>query len=520
MKKVVALGYALLICAAAQASGQKDVRLEFVGSYATGVYAQGGAEISAHDPETQRLFTVNAATSSIDIIDIQDPAHPLPAGSIDLSGIGAQANSVAWHDGVLAAAIEANPKQSPGAVAFFDAAGNLLSSVTVCALPDMITWTRNGRFALVACEGEPDASYTVDPEGAVAIIEVGGDASGIAQSDVRIAGFSAYNGNVPAGVRVFGPKATAAQDFEPEYITTSHDSRTAWVTLQENNAIAIVNIAEAVVTRVVALGFKNHAASGNALDPSDRDGPSIQIANWPVLGMYLPDAIASFRSKGRTFLVTANEGDTRVYAGFDEERRVGASNVVLDPTAFPNAAALKGNAQLGRLKMTATLGDPDHDGDFDAIYTFGARSLTVWDAAGAKVADTGDELERLTAMVGVFNSDNAANNSFDLRSDDKGPEPEGVAVGKAFGRTYAFFGLERIGGVVVYDLENPASPRFVSYVNNRDFAGNAAAGTAGDLGPEGILYIEADASPTGENLVVVSNEISGTVTIYRVVAVD
>lgn len=120
-------------------------------------------------------------------------------------------------------------------------------------------------------------------------------------------------------------------------------------------------------------------------------------------------------------------------------------------------------------------------------------------------------------MAGQFNSDNAANNSFDSRSDDKGPEPEAVAVAKAFGRTYAFLGLERIGGVVVYDLSNPAAPRLVSYANNRNFAENAAAGTAGDLGPEGIAYIKAEDSPTGENLVVVSNEISGTVTIYRVV---
>lgn len=511
----------------AHAGNQKDITLEVVGTYATGVYAQGGAEISAHDSETQRLFTVNASKNGIDIIDISNPALPAFIKTIDLSSIGTQANSVAWHDGVLAAAIEASPKQAPGALAFYDAEGNLLSSLTICALPDMVTWTPNGKFVLAACEGEPDSSYAVDPEGAVAIVEVNGDAAGVTPSDLRLAGFTAFNGNVPAGVRVFGPNASAAQDFEPEYITVSHDSKTAWVTLQENNAFAIVDIDNAQVTRVVPLGFKNHSAPGNALDPSDRDGPSntasIKIANWPVFGMYLPDSIASFRSKGRTYLVTANEGDSRSSAGFDEERRVGTNigpnAVILDPTAFPNAAALKGNAQLGRLKITSTLGDTDNDLDFDALYVFGARSMTVWDDNGVQIADTGDELERQTAVGGRFNSDNAANNSFDQRSDDKGPEPEGLAVGKAFGRTYAFLGLERIGGIVVYDLDVPTQPRFVTYINNRNFAGSAALGTAGDLGPEGILYIEADDSPTDENLVVVSNEISGTATIYRVVKV-
>lgn len=506
-----------LITTAALAHPQKNIGLEVVGTYATGEYAAGGAEISAHDPVTQRLFTVNAATSSIDIISIANPAAPTLVGSISLAGLGAQANSVAWHHGVLAAAVEASPKQDPGKLAFFDANGTLLSAVAVCALPDMVTWTHNGRFALAACEGEPNDAYTVDPEGGIAIVNVSAGAANVTQANVRIAGFTAYNGNVPAGVRVFGPGATAARDFEPEYIATSHDSRTAWVTLQENNALAIVDIVSARVKNVVALGAKNHLAPGKALDPSDRDGPSIAIANWPVYGMYLPDAIDAFRDRGRTYLVTANEGDSRAYTGFDEEARVGSSSVVLDPAAFPNAAALKANEQLGRLKITTTRGDVDNDGDFDQLYSFGARSLSVWSASGALVADTDDELERQTAIVGQFNSDNAANNTFDQRSDDKGPEPEAVVVGRAFGRTYAFLGLERIGGVAVYDLSNPAAPRFVTYTNNRNFAGDAAAGTAGDLGPEGLLYICAEDSPTGENLVVTSNEISGTVTILRVV---
>lgn len=359
-----------------------------VGTYATGVFAGRGAEISAHDPATQRLFTVNAATSSIDIIDIANPAAPALVSSISLAGIGAQANSVAVHGGVLAAAVEASPKQLPGAIAFFDADGTLLSVVTACALPDMVTWTNNGHFAVGACEGEPNDTYTDDPEGAIAIVDASAGAANVTQADVRIADFAAYNGNVPAGVRVFGPNANAARDFEPEYIATSQDSKTAWVTLQENNAIATVDLIAGVVTNVVALGFKDHSLSRNALDPSDRDGPAIRIGTWPVRGMYLPDAIDSFQLNGTTYLVTANEGDSRAYPGFDEERRVGASNVVLDPTVFPTAVAtaLKQNANLGRLKITASLGDTDNDGDFDVLHSFGARSMSVWTTSGALVA--------------------------------------------------------------------------------------------------------------------------------------
>jgi len=207
----------------------------------------------------------------------------------------------------------------------------------------------------------------------------------------------------------------------------------------------------------------------------------------------------------------------RAYSGFNEEARIGG--VVLDPDAFPDAATLQQNANLGRLKITRTAGDTDGDGDFDRLFTFGARSFSIWTTSGHRVFDSADAIERITAAAfpTEFNSDNEENDSFDSRSDDKGPEPEGLALGTVGGHVYAFLGLERIGGVVVFDVTIPFLPRFVQYVNTRDFQGDPETGTAGELGPEGVHFIKAQDSPTGRPLLVTANEISGTTRLYEIV---
>jgi hypothetical protein len=234
-----------------------------------------------------------------------------------------------------------------------------------------------------------------------------------------------------------------------------------------------------------------------------------------VKSMYQPDAIAAFKHGRHTYLITANEGDVRDWPAFSEERRIGA--LALDPAAFPDAADLKRTANLGRLKVTSTLGDADRNGLYEELYAFGGRSFSIRDDQGALLFDSGDELEQRTAALfpDRFNASND-NNNFDDRSDDKGPEPEGVALGAIDGRTYAFLGLERIGGVAVYDLGRPQYPRFVTYVNTRDFAGVPSAGTAGELGPEGLTFIAGKHSPTGKPLLVVTNEVSGSVGIFEV----
>ncbi len=263
-------------------------------------------------------------------------------------------------------------------------------------------------------------------------------------------------------------------------------------------------------------------SGGNGLDASDRDvdgsssgGGRIAIGPQPVFGMYMPDGVASFSVGGRPYFITANEGDSREDFTPGEEIRVGAGGYVLDPATFPDAAALKNNAVLGRLIVSAYDGDLDGDGDIDRIQTYGARSFSIWDEAGNRVFDSGDAIERLTAdlVPALFNGNGDAG-SFDSRSDNKGPEPESVAIGSIGGRPYAFIGLERVGGILTYDLSDPLRPALVGYTNPA--TSPPGSPDQDDLAPEGLLFIPASDSPTGKDLLVTGNEGSGTTTIYTV----
>ena len=504
-----------------------SLALEKIGAY-DGVVL-GAAEITAYDAASKRLFVVNGANGSVDVLDLANPAAPKLAGTITVSAIGGAVNSVAIHDGLVALAVEAKTKTSPGVVAFYNAADlKLLNTVGVGALPDMLTFTPDGKMVLVANEGEPNSyglADSVDPEGSVSIITV--NRSGT--PTVATADFKAFIGQEAAlrasGVRIYGPGANAAQDIEPEYIALSEDARTAYVTLQENNAIAVVDIASARVSAIKPLGLKNHNVAGFGLDASDEDGgtntnsgtPLVKIGPQPVKGMYLPDGIASFSIKGTQYLITANEGDARAdWPGFNEERRVREHCPQgMDPAIFGAAAAsLTFDSNLGRLRVTSA---PDGSktgknaaGQCTELYAFGARSFTIWNSAVELVYDSGDDLEQRTkALANVNFNASHDNNTLDARSSNKGPEPEGVTVATFGAKTYAFIGLERAGGVMAYDVSVPAAPVFATYVNTR-------SGTTGDRGPEGLAFIAADKSPNGKPLLVVGNEVSGTTAVYQI----
>lgn len=490
-----------------------------------GVASANGAEIPAFDPASKRVYTV--AGKLIEYFTMSNTGALTLGGSLPLGFTvpatdSAIPNSVAVSNGILAASyaviIKATNAQQPGRVTFYNATtGAVLNWVTVGYLPDMITFTPDGTKVLTANEAEPNSygqATSFDPEGSVSIIDISG---GVASATVQPVSFTSFNGQIAtlrsAGVRIYGPGATVAQDMEPEYIAFSADGTKAWVTLQENNAFAIVDIATATVTNIIPLGLKDHSLAGNGLDASDRDvngtaagGGKINIQNWPVFGMYQPDAIAQYTIGGQTYYITANEGDSRDYTGFNEELRIGAAGFVLDPTVFPNAATLKNNANLGRLVATRMNGDVDGDGDFDQIQVLGARSFTIWNSTGALVYDSKNELEVITSILTptTFNSDGAAA-SFDTRSDNKGPEPEGVVIGIIDGVPYAFIGSERTGDILVYNVSNPTSPVFVQYLN-----------TPEDLGVEGLAFVSAANSPTGKPLLITTAEVSRTISVYEV----
>lgn len=507
---------ALLASLAILVGSQPNLTLTPIGTYSTKLFDQSGAEILGYHAGTERLYSVNGGKNTIDMLDLRDPTSPKLIKRIPMWELGPGANSLAVHGDLIAVAIEAEARTQRGRVALFDPEGNLLSSVQVGYLPDMICFTRDGSKLLVANEGEPTSSYGFDPEGSVSIIDLSVGARNVRQDHVTDVNFRAFNDSrLDPSVRVFGPGATAAQDFEPECITVTSDSKTAYVTLQENTAIAVIDIDAGKVTRVMGLGFKDHSAEGSGLDASDKDY-DIRIRRWPVKGMYLPDGIASFKCDGTRYLITANEGDSRDNDGFNEEARV--RDLELDDSAFSDADSLKEKENLGRLQVTTTLGDADGDGEYEELYAFGARSFSIWTTDGRLVSDSGDQFERIIAkqLPSCFNSDYDDNNSFDKRSDNKGPEPEGIALGVINGRGYAFIGLERTGGVMVFDFSYPKTPRFVTYVSNRNFDGDPEAGTAGDLAPDGLTFIPASASPNGKPLLAVANRVSGTVTIYQI----
>jgi len=496
-------------------TGSAALDIDFLNSYL--VDGDGSAEIVAYDAATQRLFVLNSTATKVHILDFSNPMNITPVQTINMSAYGISATSIACKNGIVAATVE-GAGFGNGKVVLMDTNGNNIHVVEAGVLPDMVTFSPDGTKVLAANEGQPKSDYSIDPEGSVSVIDVGGGLSNIDQLDVTTIDFHAFDSQKDVlkqqGVRIFGPNASVSQDFEPEYITISENGQTAWVTLQENNAIAVIDLVANQVTGIYPLGLKDHSIDHNSIDFSDQS-PQIFLSTWPVKGMYLPDAIASYTVAGVTYLVTANEGDVREYDALEEEVKVGSSSYVLDPVAFPNAALLKKNNNLGRLAVTNQSGDTDGDGDFDEIHAFGARSFSIWNGAtGALVYDSGDDFERITSSDTVFGAMfNASNDNsnFKNRSDNKGPEPEGVTIGAINGSVYAFITLERIGGVMVYDVTDPANPTFVAYKNHR------TPGTMeGDLGPEGIIYIRPENSPVDKGLIVMANEVSATISIYQI----
>ncbi|MBA0154790.1 choice-of-anchor I family protein [Acinetobacter indicus] len=562
------------------------IELSKIGAYQSGIFAESAAEIPAYDAASKRLFVVNAQAGVLDVLDLSQPNQPVKIAEIQVHDIaeGAEVNSVAVHNGIVAIAIQAAVKTDPGYVALYQAKDlSKLAHVQVGALPDMLTFSPDGQTLLVANEGEPSDDYQVDPEGSISVIQL----SNLTAPVVRTADFKAFNGQEAAlraqGVRIFGPNATAAQDFEPEYITVSQDGKTAWAALQENNALAKIDVVNAKVLAVYPLGFKDHGLDGNGMDVSDADGVdgtgSIKIQTWAnVRGLYMPDAIASFDVAGKTYIVTANEGDARAWGedtpeyfnndtskGFVEEwrvkhlvhadgfsRRLGddlpahlsqlAKGAELNPDNFGYCGATAGNAGdcrkdhlLGRLNITWTEGyQKNADGTpklnergnlvYDHLYSFGARSVSIWTENSAQnglelVWDSGDDFEQYIAEhhPESFNA-NHEEAGMDNRSDNKGPEPEGVTLGQIGSKTFAFIGLERAGGVMVYDVSTPSEPSFVQYLNSREMSASTEQielGQAGDLGPEGLVFIEAKDSPNGQPLLVVGNEVSGSTAVYQ-----
>lgn len=522
--------------------------ISVLGSYGAGAFNESAAEIVAFHADSKRILTVNALSGKIDVLDAADPAKPTKVGEVS-GGENTTINSVAVrNDGLAVAAVEPENKTDAGELIFFDAGaekpGAVLGRVGVGSLPDMVTITPEGDYALVANEGEPAEDYSVDPEGSVSVVKLPASVKAATQADVRTADFRAFEGTLAdKGVHIYGQvgaSTTEAQNLEPEYIAVAGGK--AYVTLQENNAVAVVDIASATVEDVWPLGYTDRREV--PMDISDKDG-KINIRTAPVKGILQPDSIAAYEVDGTTYLVTANEGDARDWEAYSEEERIkklGGKKLAPICEGYAGMTAdeieeFQADENAGRLKITTAFGLNEEKNCYEDLYTYGGRSFSIFTADGTRVFDSGAEFEELTAkLLPEYFNTNHTENEFESRSDDKGPEPEGVTLGEINGRTYAFIGFERLGGVMVYDITDmvyditdPAKPAYTAYINNRDFSINmeklaeegddavkAGLEKVGDLGAEGLTFVPAKDSPNGENLLIVGNEVSGTTTVFQV----
>jgi len=569
------LSGALVACSTTNTAS--SIKLVEQGRYHSNIFDQSAAEIVSYDKRTKQTFVVNAQSGKIDIIDSKNIQYPSLAGSLNIKAdllkhlnvkAGA-ANSVDISNGLVAVAIEAELKTDAGWVAFYNSQDlSFINAIYVGSLPDMLSFTKDGTKLVVAIEGEPsDKNYAVDPEGEIAIIDIDWQ-DAILKTDVTRLTFSDFNvggqryHELPKQLVLNGYNATVAQDLEPEYIAINEQSSKAYVSLQENNAIAIVDLKSKSIDKIMALGFKDHSLLGNELDGNNKD-KKVDIKNEPALGLYQPDSIATVTINNIDYLITANEGDDRsdwltdltqaqcesANFYFNIEEHSCADDIKLKD-AFDKSvySPLQNSLDLSNFKsgglyqdtvqqvkfshsITQQFGDLNNDGKIDRLMTFGARSFSIWDTENETlVFDSGSDFERITAEK-YGNRFNQSHNKLknEDRSDNKGPEPEALTTGVINDQTYAFIGLERMGGIMVYNISNPSQAQFVQYLNNRDITINPKDNKdsngdgikeyqidAGDLGPEGFKFVNAEDSPTKSPILIVGNEVSGTTSFYSV----
>ena len=528
---------------------------------------EGAAEIVAYQASKKWIYAINSSGDEAIVNIIPADTFDTAALVKDNEGIVSatnltstitltlndntpgDANSIAIDENnqMLAVAMAAKNVGEAGQIAFYDISGDtpaFIKNVPAGFLPDMVTFNHDGTKVVVANEGEPNGDYSIDPEGSVSIINI---VEGVVADTATNIDFTTYNSQQaelesdgfvfanPTGRTINGNviNTTVAMDLEPEYVSISKDNKYAYVSIQENNGLAIINLEDNSV-ELKALGFKDW--SNLQIDASDKDG-GVNFKSYPGLyGMYQPDTISSFSWKGANFIVSANEGDAREYlfdvtdeadctakGGLDYDEDDGClayidESRVEDLTLAANFDYLNNDDDdIGRLKVSTVKGDTNDDGQYESLYAYGARSFTIWDSNGLVVFDSGDDIGRITASVhGEAFNNNEDENEGDTRSDDKGAEPEALTIGTIDERTFAFIGLERMGGIMVYDITNPYDVQFEDYFYNRGVI--EGADITGDLAPEGMVFVPAEQSATGEPLLIIGNEISGSIAVWQIAA--
>lgn len=472
--------------------------------------ADGGvAEIVSFNADTNKAYVVNGQESVLNIFDVKADGSFGEAEKLNIQELmKAKDPSFAYGDMTsvavdtetdrVAVALQDADYTKPGRIAVLNYENEIVSVYTAGVQPDMVAFAEGGRYILTADEGEPRDGYgagTSDPAGTVTVADT-------QTGEVRQAGFAAFGAEELAagGVlfnRVNGEILSAEFDLEPEYIAVS--GGTAYVALQEANAVALLDIEAAQFTKVLPLGFKDYSKEKNAVDLNDEDGTYAPKTYNNTYGVYMPDGIAVYEAEGKTYILTANEGDAREWGDgdfCDEIKREGIA--ATDGTVLPNKVRVLDNTCKAGISA-------------EGNYLYGGRSFSIFAVAEdglSLVYDSANEFEAKTfqylpAYYNVSNDDV----ELESRTAKKGIEPEAVTLAAVNGRTYAFIALERIGGIMAYDITDPAKAAFVNYINTRDF--NTATG--GDVAPEGLAVLAREESV----YLLAAFEVSGTVASYR-----
>ena len=502
---------------------------------------EGSAEIATFHAGSKRVFATNGVKNTIDIFDISDVSNPKKVGSVALSPYGNDVTSVAAGKDVVVAVVNVADKFSAtgvptttnGKIVVFDTNGKVLSSPDVLGvLPDSVSFAPNGTTALVAIEAQPvcakddpataakedtDYSKASDPVGGVTVVDLSNPSAPV----LRFAGFDQFTvADMSAkGIAVSAVVNNVSKDFEPEFVTAV-DNNFAYVTIQEANAIGKLNIQSASFESITR-AFESKVARV-ARDTSDRDAGAGPRTYTNVVGASQPDAIAGFTVGAGQYFVTANEGDAREYTCLNDDLR--ASALKVDTKRFPDWKTLSGNAALGRAKVNPTIGDKDGDGDIDTIHLRGSNSMTMY-RNGIAIWDSADLLDQIqTQAFGVANINGSHSLSSDKstmnyvgqdRSDDKGGEPEGVAVGMVGDRRIAILGLERMTALAIFDITAPGNPVFQEWLQMLPTKATPAKDVK-HWSPEGIVFVPANKSPSGKALIITSYELSGSLSIHQI----
>jgi DNA-binding beta-propeller fold protein YncE len=492
-------------------------KLNYIGNYQTGMSNKDGgiAEIVKYNKDNQKMYLVNGAAQSVDIVSVANlssnkqteftmdkrlnitamgQAHGFASGDITSIDVNKKEN-------IIAIAVQGATYKDHGSIVILDYNGNYLKHFEAGVQPDMVTFSPDNKYILSANEGEPREGYSAqgatDPKGSVTIVDI---KKGVNKATSLTIGFEPFDSTEERTELIndhvlLKPNTLPSVDLEPEYISVSDNSRYAYVSLQEANAIATIDLKTGEMVSVKGLGFKNHNLKQNSLDAL-KDG-QVNLTTQNLYGTYMPDGIVTQKIANKPYIFTANEGDSREWGEYED-----AGSYTFPGTSY----------------KIDTILNSERDGlDADRTYIYGGRSFSIWDATTMEqVYDSGSDFEKVTGDLypDAFNSSNNKT-ELDSRSGKKGPEPEDIKVMNLKGKTYAFIGLERTGGIMMYDVTNIQKVKFYDYVNLRDFAGTDVS-TSGDLAPEGLNVVEAKDSPTGKPLLLVANEVSGNVRIYEI----